>query len=231
MQYLVKMIKAFMLAMIALVMGMSAAYAGNQAGSASSGSQAASAKEANSHSMADKARMNSASNQSNSYSMNQGSNSMNQGSSMNQGNSMSQSGAMAQKPKMSEFCWNELATNNVQAAKDFYGKVFGWKFTEHPMGDMTYTMAKINDKDFAGIWAIPKDQASQIQPHWMAYIMVENLEQALNKATQNGATVLKPATQAGEYGRLAIIKDPTGAAIALWQPLKDMNKNQNNQNQ
>jgi len=127
---------------------------------------------------------------------------------------------MADKPKIGEFCWNELATTNLPAAKDFYGKVFGWKFSDHEMGDTTYTMIKTNDQDFGGIWSIPKDQQKHIPPHWMAYILVANLEESVAKAQKNGATVVKPATNAGDMGRLAVITDPAGAHIALWQPLK-----------
>jgi len=127
---------------------------------------------------------------------------------------------MTDQPKLGEFCWNELATPNVQAAKDFYGKVFDWEFTDYPMGETTYTMMKMKGKkEFAGIWAIPKDQQKQIPPHWMSYILVENLDASLAKAQKNGASVVKPATQAGEIGRFAIITDPTGAHIALWQRL------------
>lgn len=122
--------------------------------------------------------------------------------------------------KMGEFCWNELATSNVQAAKDFYGKVFGWQFSDHEMGDMTYTMIKHNDKEFAGIWAIPKAKAKEIPPHWMAYILVESLDKSLEKARKHGASIMKPAANAGDFGRFAIITDPTGAHIALWESLR-----------
>lgn len=130
------------------------------------------------------------------------------------------SSSMHEGPKVAEFCWNELATSNLQSAKDFYSNVFGWSFTEHPMGEMNYTIVKANGKDFAGIWSIPKEQESQIPSHWLSYILVENLEQSLEKALKNGATLMKPITTAGEQGRFAVIKDPTGAHLALWQPLK-----------
>lgn len=125
---------------------------------------------------------------------------------------------MSDTPKIGEFCWNELATSNVQVAKDFYGKVFGWKFFDHEMGETTYTMIKLNDKEIGGIWSIPKDKEKQITPHWMTYILVENLNEALERAHKNGATIVKSATYAGEFGRLAIIKDPVDAHIALWEP-------------
>jgi uncharacterized protein len=128
--------------------------------------------------------------------------------------------SMKDQPNVAEFCWNELATSNVSAAKDFYGKVFGWKFSDHEMGDTTYTMIKLNNKDLGGIWSIPKDKAKQIPPHWLAYILVENLDKSLEEALKHGASVVKPASNAGDFGRFAIITDPTGAHIALWQPLR-----------
>lgn len=126
---------------------------------------------------------------------------------------------MENMPKAGEFCWTELATANVSEAKQFYSKVFGWQFKDHHVGDMTYTMIGLNGKDFGGIWAIPKDQQKEIPPHWMSYILVNNLEESLTKAKSAGATIVKPSTKAGEMGIFAIITDPTGAHIALWQTL------------
>lgn len=122
--------------------------------------------------------------------------------------------------KMGEFVWNELATTNVQKAKDFYGQVFGWEFVDKNADDMTYTVIKKNNKEFGGIWAIPTAQQNQIPTHWLAYILVENVEKSLEKAIQNGATLIKPVQKVGEMGLFAIIKDPEGAHIALWQSLK-----------
>lgn len=127
---------------------------------------------------------------------------------------------MSDMPKIGEFCWNELSTPDVEAAKNFYGNVFDWKFSEHSMGDQVYTMIKRNDKEFAGIWAIPKNRAYPAAPRWVTYLLVENLEQSLNKAIKYGASIIQPSTKAGEYGIFAIIQDPTGADLALWQPLK-----------
>lgn len=124
-------------------------------------------------------------------------------------------------PKMGEFCWNELATSNVKAAKDFYGKLLGWEFTDHDTGDMTYTMIKSGADEFGGIWQIPTEQKDQIPPHWMGYILVENVELTLEKAKSMGATAKVPVTKVGEMGLFAIIADPTGAHIAFWQTLKN----------
>ncbi len=117
-----------------------------------------------------------------------------------------------------QFCWNELATADVKKAKEFYSKVLGWQFKEIHSGEMTYTIVQANDKDIAGIWQIPTNQQNEIPPHWMAYILVNNVADTLAKAKQNGAQEMKGVTHAGDMGLFAIIKDPTGAHIAFWEP-------------
>jgi predicted enzyme related to lactoylglutathione lyase len=122
-------------------------------------------------------------------------------------------------PNFGEFCWNELATPSLQAAKDFYGKLLGWKFTDHNMGDSIYTMILSGEKEFGGIWQIPLDRVNEIPPHWMGYILVKNIEQTLKTAEGLGANVKMPVTKAGDFGLFAVITDPTGAHIAFWESL------------
>lgn len=119
-----------------------------------------------------------------------------------------------------EFVWNELATTNVQGAKEFYGKMFGWEFADTHLDNMTYTTIKKGNKAFGGIWEIPAPQKGQVPPHWLPYIEVEDINQAVEKARQNGATVLKPVEKVGDMGFFAVIKDPVGAHVALWQKAK-----------
>lgn len=121
---------------------------------------------------------------------------------------------------MGQFCWNELATADVGKAKDFYSKVLGWKFKEISTGEMTYTLIHNNDREFAGIWQIPNDLQNEIPPHWMAYILVNDVAETLEKAKQNGAQEMKEVTPVGDMGLFAIIKDPTGAHIAFWETKK-----------
>lgn len=121
-------------------------------------------------------------------------------------------------PNLNQFCWNELATTNISKAKEFYEKVFGWQFKDISSPEMTYTMAISEDKEMSGMWQIPAEMQGKIPPHWLAYVLVDNVETALKKAEQNGATIIKETTQAGDFGRLGIIMDPTGACLGLWEP-------------
>lgn len=123
--------------------------------------------------------------------------------------------------ELGKFCWNELATTNVAAAKDFYSDLLGWKYTELDMGDTTYYMIETADDRFGGMWQIPNDKKGQIPPHWMGYILVEDVKVTLEKAEKAGATVIMPVTKAGDFGLFGVIQDPTGAHISFWQALKN----------
>ena len=125
------------------------------------------------------------------------------------------------KQPIGQFCWNELATTSVKAAKEFYSKSFGWSFVDRNMGDMTYTMVKSGENEMAGMWQIPSDKSHEIPPHWTCYIYVANLDDSLKEVQKNGATVKIPATPVSDFGRFAIIVDPTGAHIGLWESLHD----------
>lgn len=123
-------------------------------------------------------------------------------------------------PKQGEFCWNELMTTDVHKAKEFYKKLFGWEYQEHDVDGMKYTMIKAGEKEGGGMMNIPADQQGKIPPHWMSYVYVDDIDKSLTAAQSLGASVKVPATNAGDFGRFAVICDPTGAHLALWQSLK-----------
>ena len=124
---------------------------------------------------------------------------------------------MSDKPQHGTFCWNELMTTDPKAAKDFYGKLFGWKYEDNSTECMTYSMVNLGDKAIGGMFEMSSDHKGKMPPHWMTYIAVDNLEVTVKKAQELGATVLVEPKSAGESGRLAVLTDPTGAHIALWQ--------------
>jgi predicted enzyme related to lactoylglutathione lyase len=117
------------------------------------------------------------------------------------------------------FCWVELATTDQSAAKNFYTSLFGWSVVDSPIGpDDFYSMFKFSGRDTGAAYTMRKEQRAQgVPPHWMVYILVHNADQAVTKAAQAGGTVLAPAFDVMEVGRMAVIQDPTGAIFSLWQ--------------
>ena len=120
------------------------------------------------------------------------------------------------------FCWFELATTDQAAAKNFYTSLFGWAVNDSPMGpDDFYSIFKLSGRDAGAAYSMRKEQRAQgVPPHWMLYVAVDNADDAVNKTAQLGGTVLAPAFDVMDAGRMAVLQDPTGAIFSVWQPRK-----------
>jgi predicted enzyme related to lactoylglutathione lyase len=120
------------------------------------------------------------------------------------------------------FCWIELHTTDQPAAKNFYDAIFGWEADDMPMGPGDfYTMFKLQDRvAAAGCTLRPEERSMGVPPHWMIYISVDDADAAAAKAQQLGGTVLAPAFDVMDAGRMAVVQDPTGAVFCVWQANK-----------
>ena len=117
------------------------------------------------------------------------------------------------------FCWIELSTTDQNAAKSFYGSLFGWAPKDFPMGPNDfYTMFQLEGRDTGAAYTMRPEQRSQgVPPHWMIYISVESADDAASRAAQLGGKVVAPPCDVYDAGRMAVVQDPTRAVFALWQ--------------
>jgi uncharacterized protein len=109
----------------------------------------------------------------------------------------------------------ELNTTDVGKAKAFYGSLFDWKLEDVPMGSSTYTMIGVGQGTAGGLVRHPVPGASSA---WLAYVMVDDIAAATEKAKSLGATLMQDVTEVPGMGWLSIIIDPTGAALGIWKP-------------
>jgi predicted enzyme related to lactoylglutathione lyase len=118
------------------------------------------------------------------------------------------------------FSWSDLTTTDQEAAKAFYGDLFGWETIDTPVGDgVYYTMAKLDGKDVAAISPQPEQQREAgIPPVWNSYITVDSADRALERAKELGATVRAPAFDVMDAGRMGVVTDPQGAFFLVWEP-------------
>ncbi|MFI6503443.1 VOC family protein [Nonomuraea typhae] len=114
------------------------------------------------------------------------------------------------------FCWNELATRDVEAATGFYRSVFGWEPQTSSMGEFEYTEWHNGGRSIAGMMAISPDYPPQVPSHWMSYFSVADLDATLARAREKGATVVVDKVEAPP-GPFSILTDPQGAAFAVIQ--------------
>jgi uncharacterized protein len=120
------------------------------------------------------------------------------------------------------FCWAGLATSDPAAATSFYTELFGWTAEELRAGDASsFTMLRSGGDDVAVLYRQqPQARAVGVAPHWSCFISVENAGATSIRAGElGGAAVFREPFDVLDAGRVAAIRDPTGAIVSVWQPL------------
>ena len=112
------------------------------------------------------------------------------------------------------WCWNELDTRDVEAAKEFYQSVFGWEPVTSDMGDMSYTEFKLDGKSIAGMMAMPDQVPAEVPSFWLVYFAVADTNATVAKVTELGGGVSMPAMDS-PAGRFAVVRDPAGAVFGV----------------
>src|SRR3954452_7374067 len=113
-----------------------------------------------------------------------------------------------------EFYWNELLTDDVEQAKAFFAATIGWSFNPMPMEHGgTYWVAMAGDKADGGIMSMEGCAPPGTPPHGLAYLAVDDIDGRLADAVAAGAEVLRPVFDVPGIGRIAVLRDPTGAAM------------------
>ncbi|HEX2294120.1 MAG TPA: VOC family protein [Actinomycetota bacterium] len=116
------------------------------------------------------------------------------------------------------FNWIELSTTDTDAAKTFYSELFGWETEDSPVPGGVYTMCKKDGAYVGAIQSLQEEMRSQGHPpFWMSYVSVDDVDSAAARAEELGGKVVAPPFDVMDAGRMAIVQDPTNAALALWQ--------------
>ena len=116
--------------------------------------------------------------------------------------------------------WNELVTQDTNGSTSFYTQLFGWQVETMDMGPgSTYSMFNVGSRPVGGMLPMPAATGG-VPTMWMGYVTVENLPESVAKAQSLGARVLKDVTQL-PMGSFAVISDPQGAVIGLWEFSKE----------
>lgn len=115
-------------------------------------------------------------------------------------------------------CWVDVMVPDQQAALNFYTDLFGWQGEIGPPESAGYSVCTLHGKPVAGVMATraPDEQAPP-PPVWTMHLATQDVDAAVQRITDNGGTVLVPARDVMDLGRVAVAKDPTGAVFGLWQ--------------
>ena len=108
----------------------------------------------------------------------------------------------------------ELRSPDLKKATPFYEAMFGWKLEKAPMPGMEYILYTTETGPGGGMMQAEKDGT----PHWVPYVGVDDIHAAVKKAQSLGAKVRVGVQEIPGIGHSAILNDPAGSPIALFQP-------------
>ncbi|MBW2388544.1 MAG: VOC family protein [Deltaproteobacteria bacterium] len=118
-----------------------------------------------------------------------------------------------------QFSWIDLMTPDLRASRMFYCELFDWDMVDHPSDQAgLYVEFQFGGRSVAGMGAMPAELRNSGMPAvWSSYIDVDDVDATVEEAEALGATIEMPPTQVMAAGRMAILTDPVGAQISLWQ--------------
>jgi predicted enzyme related to lactoylglutathione lyase len=118
-----------------------------------------------------------------------------------------------------KFVWHEQVSPDPERAQEFYTQLFGWSTEAFKPGDADYTMISSGGQSHGGF---SKALEGAPPPHWLSHVLVEKLEDTIERAKSAGGRLAAGPFEMGEVGRIAIIADPQDAFISAYQPAREV---------
>ncbi|UQX02364.1 VOC family protein [Streptomyces sp. RerS4] len=122
--------------------------------------------------------------------------------------------------------WVELHVPDPEVAIAFYAKLFGWRSQDMRAPGMTYRVigtadGDLEDASFGGVAPL-REGAGGADVRWVPYFKVPDVDATVSAVRDAGGSVLMPAADVPEVGRIGWVADPAGAVFALLKPAPGM---------
>ena len=108
----------------------------------------------------------------------------------------------------------ELNSSVPAEARRFYEALFDWSFVDVEVGDATYTQIRTPSGLGGGLQPNPEPG---MPSRWVPFVGVPDVRAALSEAKRAGGEVVVEYTPVPGFGALAIVQDPGGTQIGLWE--------------
>jgi predicted enzyme related to lactoylglutathione lyase len=113
-------------------------------------------------------------------------------------------------------CWVDLFTSDLDRSIAFYTDLFGWT-AEAPAAEFG-GYVNLSKDGVRVVGAMSNDGSSGAPDAWSVYLATPDAQATIDAATKRGSQAIVPAMAVGDLGTMAVITDPGGAAIGMWQP-------------
>jgi predicted enzyme related to lactoylglutathione lyase len=113
-----------------------------------------------------------------------------------------------------KFVWFDLLTEDVSAARGFYGEVFGWTFEDAP-GDDDYVLIRSGSAAIGGLAPVDERDFDVSESLWLGSLSVADVDAAASLVKSRGGELIVSPVDVDGRGRLAAVRDPAGAPLVL----------------
>jgi predicted enzyme related to lactoylglutathione lyase len=112
-----------------------------------------------------------------------------------------------------KFVWHDLVTRDPASARRFYGALLGWEFQDTTRNGKPYAVARVDGQPVAGI--VLYSESTDEPAAWLSYLSVTNVDQAVDQVAAAGGETLYAPADLANVARVAVVRDPQGAAVGL----------------
>jgi hypothetical protein len=110
--------------------------------------------------------------------------------------------------------WNEHMSHDFEAAKTFYGTVFGYEFQDISSEGFSYATLNLDGRPAGGIGAYPAAVPEGTPGSWTVYFGAESTDDVVAAAVRAGGKVEHEPVDS-PYGRMAMATDDQGARFSI----------------
>jgi len=123
--------------------------------------------------------------------------------------------SFSDEPLVGKLVWHDLITDDLEAARRFYGDLFGWTFEsgKGPQGN-DYILARHDGVYVAGLVEVAEPADGPELSRWLPYVSVADVDVSVQRCTSGGGRVVAGPLDI-RIGRVAAVVDPEGAAIGF----------------
>ncbi len=113
------------------------------------------------------------------------------------------------------FVWYDLVTNDIPAARAFYGELFDWEFEEIPDHPNKFVLIRSGGIPIGGLVQLDRQNPDSTESQWIGSLSVTNVDSMVERFVDRGGAVLGGPVDIERRGRVAVVSDPQGAVLAL----------------
>lgn len=117
--------------------------------------------------------------------------------------------------------WTEFLSRDPEAAMAFFSAALGWRFEPFDIEGDPYWVAFAGDAMVGGLGGLSSGDVETGESYWLASVEVEDVDERFADALAAGAVAIRPPHDVPQVGRVALLRDPTGAPFGIMTSLPE----------